>query len=155
MTATYEKIATSTSSGGSTITLSSIPSTYTDLVLIFSGDTGGGITSLQFNGDTGSNYHSVMWWGTGSGPVVSRYSTAYTFVIPGSGGQVFLQKIQIMDYANTTTYKSCVSRVDGATASTTTSCQLWKSTSAINSISLVNSGTYNSYEITLYGIKKE
>jgi hypothetical protein len=79
--ATYVPIATANGTGSnSTITFSSIPSTYTDLVLII----GGGSTSasvvsqLQFNGDTGSNYSWTALYGTGSAASSARSSNTTT-----------------------------------------------------------------------------
>lgn len=155
MTVTYEKIATASSSGSSVITFSSIPSTYTDLRFIFVGGVGGGITSMRYNGDTGSNYHSILAWGQGTTATTSRYGFGYTFVIPPSGSQQIQQRIDINDYSNNTTYKTSMSRVDVLNTSTTFGIQLWKSGAIINSVSLVNSSPFDSYVITLYGIKKE
>jgi hypothetical protein len=155
MTVTYEKIATASSSGSSVITFNGIPSTYTDLRFIFVGGVGGGITSIRYNGDTGSNYHSIIAWGQGSSAVVSRYGFGYTFVIPPGGSQQIQQRIDINDYSNNTTYKTSMSRVDVFSTSTTFGIQLWKSAAIVNSVSLVNSATFDSYVVTLYGIKKE
>jgi hypothetical protein len=155
MTVTYERIATASSSGSSVITFSSIPSTYTDLRFIFVCGVGGAITSMRYNGDTGSNYHSVLAWAQGTTATTARYSIGYTFAIPPGGSQQIQQRIDINSYSNSTTYKTSMSRVDVFSTSTTFGIQLWKSTSAINSVSLVNSGTFDSYVITLYGIKKE
>jgi hypothetical protein len=65
MTATYEKIATSTlGSTASDVTFSSISGSYTDLVLIVNEtcSTGSGL-NVQFNSDTGSNYSSTYMYG--------------------------------------------------------------------------------------------
>jgi hypothetical protein len=65
---TYESIATQTlgSSSGS-ITFSSIPSTYTDLVIVFSGTTAALVAvDIQFNGDTSTNYSRTIISGNGS-----------------------------------------------------------------------------------------
>ena len=155
MASTYEKIATVTSSGGTSISFTSIPATYTDLQLVFDGSTGGGIGSVQYNGDTASNYSCTLLWGDGSSATSARYSVAYTFVIPGSGNLPRTQRLFIQNYANTTTYKTSLSRVDIASASTTAGVQLWRSTAAINRVDLISSSTYDSYTATLYGIKAE
>ena len=77
MPATYDKIATYTlPSATSSYTFTSIPSTYTDLVLVVSARmTGGGGASaiqLQFNGDTGSNYSITTLNGDGSSATSSK-----------------------------------------------------------------------------------
>jgi hypothetical protein len=69
--------------------------------------------------------------------------------------------IQIMNYTNTTTYKTALGRISigsGAGAGTSTTVGLWKKTpEAINSVAVQNnagnlpSGTV----LTLYGIKSE
>ena len=59
---TYTPIASHTASGSeSSITFSSIPQGYTDLVLVFLGkvDSGSGDLGLRFNADTGSNYSTT------------------------------------------------------------------------------------------------
>jgi len=153
MAATYEKIATTTSSGGTSISFTSIPSTYTDLQLVFVGTTGAGICQVQYNGDTASNYSSTLMWGDGSSASSQRYTVGWVFVIPGGVNDLVVQRINIQNYANTTTYKTSIARADISTASTSKSAQLWRSTSAINRVDLISSGTYGSYTATLYGIK--
>jgi hypothetical protein len=59
MPATYTPISTTTISGSSTstVTISNIPSTFTDLVVVFGNfqGTSSYSFSLRFNGDTGNN----------------------------------------------------------------------------------------------------
>lgn len=155
MTVTYSQIATVTSSGGTSISFTSIPSNYTDLQLVFVGATGAGICKVEYNGDTASNYSSTLIWGDGSSVSSSRYSVGWTFVIPGGVSDLVVQRINIQNYANTTTFKTSITRADISTASTTASVQLWRSTSAINRVDLISSGTYGSYTASLYGIKAE
>ena len=65
---TYVPIATQTlSSTASTITFSSIPSTYADLRLTYVGVTpSSSWIGLRLNGDTGTNYSGRWMFGSGS-----------------------------------------------------------------------------------------
>ena len=159
MTATYEKIATTTlGSAPATVTFSSIPGTYTDLVLIIrGGTTSASSVQIQYNGDTGSNYSNTAMWGYGSGQGSSRNSNATKGEIGGSwsGITVFVHNIQ--NYSNTTTYKTSSGRYSDATDTVGASVVLWRSTAAINQIVLTNNGTtyVSGTDITLYGIKAE
>ena len=76
MAITYEPIATTTlGTSASSVTFSTIPGTYTDLVLVVAGTsaaTNG--NEMQFNGDTGNNYSFTLLYGTGSAAVSSRNS---------------------------------------------------------------------------------
>ena len=72
---TYIPIATTTlSSTASSVTLSSIPATYTDIVIVCNGQTSTGTfdTKLQVNSDTGSNYSSTRLEGSGSAASSNR-----------------------------------------------------------------------------------
>jgi hypothetical protein len=151
MAFTYEPIATTSSSGGTTISFTSIPSTYTDLKLVFVGATGAGICQVQYNG-TSTNYSSTLMYGSGS-PSTGSYSVGWIFVIPGDVSEVITQQINIQNYANTNVHKTSIARADIASASVNESVQLWRSNSAINRVDLISSGTYGSYTATLYGIK--
>lgn len=158
MTTTYEPISTQSLSGSATISFTSVPSTYTDLVLVFTGTTGGGLILVQYNGDTGSNYSSTLLAGTGSSVVSARYSTAYTFVHPGPGSTINTTRLNVFNYTNTNAFKTSVSRADytGSGGSITAGVQLWRSTSAINQIDLKTTGvgTFTG-SVTLYGVKAE
>ena len=73
MAFTYKAIASTTvgSGGASSITFSSIASSYTDLLILASLRVVGGAPSwadfrLRFNGDTGSNYSDILLYGDGS-----------------------------------------------------------------------------------------
>ncbi len=160
MATTYEKIATTTlSSNASSITFNSISQNYTDLVFITSGASqpaGGGSISLRFNGDTASNYSYIYVFGGGSGSgstgafgnvsgcLVNRHNTT-----EGSGWA------SIMNYSNTTTYKSLISRGGGNNIAIMLG-GMWRSTAAITSISCAmesGPGFATGFTATLYGIK--
>jgi hypothetical protein len=158
MTATYEKIATTTASGGSTsVTLSSIPATYTDLVLVMAGsNSANSDLRMRFNGDTGSNYSATVLFGDGSAANSFRESNQTSFY--GAFGSTQSNNIiNIQNYANTTTNKTALTRSNMPGAYVFSIVQLWRSTAAINSVTLfVTSGSYNSDVVfTLYGIKAE
>ena len=162
---TYVPIATVTlGSATSPVTFSSIPSTYTDLILISSANTtNAGMIDVwyRFNGDTGTNYSRTGLYGNGSSAGSFRGSNEaygyYSYMNGTSvGTNVFSENIlQIQNYANATTYKTSLSRTAAQGDSAIALVSLWRSTSAINSISVSPaSGSFNTGStFTLYGIK--
>jgi hypothetical protein len=162
MASTYEPIANTTlSSNASSITFSSIPSTYTDLVLImnFNQDAGGAPT-IQFNNDTSTSYSETNLVGDGSSASSHRetsVSNYYCFdYIATSTSVPNTSIIQIMNYSNTTTYKSLLERANVTTGGTGAIVGLWRNTAAINKIFIgrQTAGNYTSgSQFTLYGIK--
>jgi len=165
MPATYEPIATTTlGSAASTITFSSIAGTYTDLrvVLVSSTATAGNtVNYLRFNSDTGTNYSST--WLTGDGATAgSSRETSATFIRGGENanntdaGLSFIT-YDVFSYAGST-YKTALvanSRDNNGSGSTYRIVGLWRSTSAITSITIAASaGNYKAgTTATLYGIK--
>lgn len=171
MPATYEPIATTTlSSGATSVSFSSISSAYTDLYIV--GQTGCSTTDyLTFrvgNGsvDTGSNYSYTYAEGNGSGATSGRSSSSSKFYVGATASIMnnsldYSFYINIMNYSNTTTRKTVLNRIANNNSSfpgTTASVGLWRSTSAINIVTIspdTNDGrTLISGSIfTLYGIK--
>jgi hypothetical protein len=167
MPRTYEPIQTQTiGTAVGTITLSSIPQTYTDLVVVAS--VGNTLTSanmlIRFNSDTASNYSQTTLAGDGSTAASNRYSGA-TNISPIEREEMSdiantysLSIINIGNYSNTTTYKSTLSRSstpNSSSSGTDVQAGLWRSTAAITSITLlVNTGSFTvGSTFTLYGIK--
>lgn len=161
MTATYEKIATTTLSTGGNLSFTSIPSTYTDLVLVASspGATNvGSVIGLRFNNDTGTNYSDTILYGGNATGSTKNNNASYIMALYYFG----LKSVQstliynIMNYANTTTYKTTLIRANSG-QETDAIVGLWRSTSAINRVDLfVDSSTFvSSSTFTLYGIKAE
>jgi hypothetical protein len=158
-TSTYTPIATTNlGTSQSSVTFNSF-SGYTDLVLVVNATTataGQGI-NLQFNGDTGSNYSSTRLYGNGSSASSDRQSNG-TFINFALGeftaGQLIIANIQ--NYSNSTTYKSLLLRQNTASTYVGALAGLWRSTSAITSMTLTVSG-FASFTagstFTLYGIK--
>ena len=156
---TYVPIATTTlGSSASTISFSSIPTTYTDLVYILSGtsSTGAGVYWQVGNGtvDTGTNYSYTELYGTGS----AAASTRATSNTSGSSGSFYTTQstniLQLQNYSNTTTYKTMLSRGSNANNQIDAFVNLWRSTAAINIITFsLSSGTFaTGTTATLYGI---
>lgn len=163
MAVTYEPIATQTLNANSaTVTFNSIPGTYTDLFIIAQMKNNGTGSDLlaRFNGDSGTNYSREVVGGNGSS-VYSANVTAATFArfnysepITTDGNTMF--KINIMNYSNTASWKTCLNRGDRGVTSTIGIVNLWRSTSAITSIEFLTdlSGQFVAGSvITLYGIK--
>jgi len=157
---TYTPIATQTlASPATVVNFTSISSSYTDLILVCQDitSTGGTIEGIAVqvgNGsiDTGSNYSRTTLDGYTS--ATSGRSTNATSLDLGviDNNTVGTSVYQFMNYANTTTYKTILSR-SGPSTYVRTAVGLWRSTSAINAIKL--SKTYNwaaGSTFTLYGI---
>jgi hypothetical protein len=159
MPSTYTPIATTTlGSAVSSYTFSSIPSTYTDLVLVSNFNGGSFSWSTRVgNGsvDSGANYSITRLYGTGSAAASDRYTgeTYFTGNITGNSGTNSI--IQINNYSNTTTFKTALNRFNDAGAIVFAIVGLWRSTVAINTLQIVaNSGNLPAGStFTLYGIK--
>ena len=154
MASTYEPIATHTTSGTvSSYTFSSIPSTYTDAILVIA-DLGADTSyKVNVNGDTGSNYSSTFVYGDGSSAASGRGSSVTA--APTVGRRPGNTIMQFQNYANTTTNKTFISRGNASNHLVIATVSLWRSTAAINSITVTpETGSFGSgVTFTLYGVK--
>ena len=171
MASTYTPIATTTlGSAAASYTFSSISGSYTDIVLTISGygsGTDGNAVLCQVgNGsvDTGSNYSVTRLSGNGTTASSGRRSSQTNGYLsdntgfPNSSSQISNFIVNFMNYSNTTTYKTFLSRANVASGTypgTEALVNLWRSTSAINTIKVFpfagesfDTGT----TITIYGI---
>ena len=162
---TYIPIATQTlGSSSATVTFSSISATYTDLVLIISANqtVGNNDVWLQFNSDTASNYSNTQISGNGTSAASTRASSQTKLYIdnnatmPTAASTFGNQIINIMNYSNTTTYKTVLSRSNNAAAATEAFVSLWRATpAAITTILIGLTGASNfttGSTFSLYGI---
>ena len=171
ITNSYESIATTTvgAGGTSTITFSSIPSTYKHLqvrcIARSSRTQNSGYAVFRFNSDSGSNYsrHSLQGDGAsaigdGSGSV--SYPTLLLF--PGSlrGASIFgAGVLDVLDYTNTNKNKT-LRVLDGYDSNGAGYIELgsgaWYNTNAITSITITefNGNNFVEYsQFALYGIR--
>jgi hypothetical protein len=155
MTDTYRPLATVTlGSSAASVTFSSIPATYRDLILIVNGTPAINVNdsfSVRYNGDTGSNYSYVRMVGTSSNTATSvAESNNSVGGFFGGSQQTFI--LQVMDYSATDKHKSWLSRVSanwvGAWAGR------WASTSAITSVNILyaSAGFGTGTTFSLYGV---
>lgn len=166
MASTYTPIQTTTlGSAQASYTFSSISGLYTDLVLVVNElNATATNTSFQFqvgNGsvDTGANYSLTEIFGNGTTASSDRASsdTAAYFNGPGIGTSTTTPNVYVMNfmnYSNTTTYKTFIGRGGSADKNTVATVNLWRLTSAINTIKIFQS-TNNmaaGTTFTLYGI---
>jgi len=165
-TATYVPLATQTlGSATNTITFSSIPSGYTDLRLVSS--TVPSATSNSFavriNADSGTNYSNTWLYGTNVtvGSMNSNNITRFTInpgLVSPSTSYPYLVTIDFMSYLSTSAYKSILfthSMDRNGSGDSTLGVGLWRSTSAITSITCFTDGGPNwnaGSTFTLWGI---
>lgn len=162
--------AVTVGAGGSTnITFSSIPSTYTDLVLKISGrvtETGGvQDIAIQYNNDTASNYQYIELVGTGSSTSSGTSTTTRHNTIGNSDSTTAStfsnNEIYIPNYAGSNQKSSSVDAVvENNSASTSTQQRLqswkWSGTAAISTIKVYDPAGGNLMQYStayLYGIK--
>lgn len=172
----YESIATVTvgAGGSSSITFSSIPSTYKHLQIRAIGkntNTSGAGTNLNliFNSDSGANYSYHSVYGDGatatatSGTSTSLMWIGHTTTSATSSPtatNIFAPLVtDILDYADTNKYKT-IRTLNGNDTNSTAgyiffNSGSWRSTSAVTSITLSNAtanfAQYSSF--ALYGVK--
>jgi hypothetical protein len=161
MPVTYEPIATFSPSGTTTVTFSSIPSTYTDLRLVATIIQGSASNVfIRFNGDTGANYAWNLI-GTSNGSVSVRNienNTNLTLTDRiNTNTTATSQEVNIFSYAGST-FKSMLllqrAFIPVSIGGTVRSVGLWRSSSAINSITFFSGVNFNAGTmVTLYGIK--
>ena len=161
--ATFEPIATQTvSSAVASVTFSSIPSTYTDIIIVgkLVEDTGGNNNArMRFNSDSGTNYSGTGVTGDGSTASSGRGTNTTGIGVSygnANSGRVPEFILHIMNYANTTTYKTTLGRNGSGASSgwTDANVNLWRNTSAISTISFHTTNTNFGVGtmFTLYGI---
>jgi len=151
-----ETVATATTSV--TLSLSGI-SGYTDLVLVASGRTSADLDiNGRVNSDSGNNYSRTALSGTGSAAVSARSSNLpyfrYNYDGYWTSGAVSTSIAHFMNYSNTTTNKTILTRSNNASTGVDTQVSLWRNTAAITSIEIyVTGGTFQvGSTFNLYGI---
>jgi len=166
-TTSYESIATVTvgSGGSSSISFTSIPSTYKHLQIRGLGrdsTSNNAYLLIRFNSDSGANY--ARHWLTGSGASATANGFADTteigapYSLPSTASNTFgASIIDILDYTNTNKYKTVKSFAGwdaNGSGYITLSSGFWRNTNAITSITLTNESTFAQYsQFALYGIR--
>ena len=164
MPGSYESIATvDVGAGGvSSVTFSSIPSTYTHLqIRLFKKDGAASLSSLaiRLNSDSGSNYAYHRLYGNGTSTAAGS-GTALSFGIIGiQENQFGATIIDILDYTNTNKYtvtRSISGWDNNGSGWVGLWSSLWLNTSAVNTVTLLSAAGNGFTQYTnaaLYGIK--
>lgn len=162
MPTTYELIDQKETTGNvSSVVFSSIPSTYTDLVVkcYYKYQSGGGLfIAGQYNSDTAGNYGMEYLFTTG-GSSSADSSSSDSYIRFGNGGStIFSQaELYINNYANTNINKVSISKCAAPSFYTITYCSTWRNTAAINRLEIFPDpsgiGFTSGCTFTLYGIK--
>jgi hypothetical protein len=151
-TPTYTPLATVTlGTAVSSVTFSSIPATYRDLIAVYNGTAAtGGDFYMTLNADS-SNYTMVRM-----GAIPSADSRAESTREVGLQGTVLSTHIlQIMDYSATDKHKTTLSRTSRAGDLLAAYASRYASTSAITSVGFSINGGHNfaiGSTFSLYGV---
>lgn len=158
---TYESIATQTlGSAAASVTFSSIPGTYTDLILVAAPlSSAAEELVMQFNGDTSAVYSATILWGSGSSAGSIRSTNQNSAVLnyyASVAGTQNTQIFNVMNYSNATTFKTIIGRAGRADSGVDATVALYRNTAIVNSIALKLKNSNNfiaGSTFSLYGIK--
>jgi hypothetical protein len=174
MANTFVKIASVTvgSGGASSMSFSSIPSTYTDLVIKISARstaTGDDNMRVKFNSDSGVTYSNRNLWGNGSaatsesvsgtGNLLGDFASGYLPNSLSTASTFNNFEIYIPNYAGSTQKSASIDNVSENNSASTyirtsLGAGLRADTSAINAITITCFNNFVQYSTaTLYGIK--
>lgn len=164
---TYERIAeASPGTGNTTIDITSISQSYTDLMVVCSTSrnaTGAGArgVNIYFNNDSGANQYGYSYLEYSQGSTPTADSNQY---LSGQGGNAMDRgsagtgwTLYINDYKNTTFEKNYIShlyRFQNGSYAFYQYINRWKSTAAINRITITEpfEGFISGDKVTVYGI---
>lgn len=164
MPTTYTPLfSTVVSSPTGTVVFSSIPATYTDLVLVgnvLSTSTSASV-NVQFNGDGGNNYSYVVLDGNGSAVQANKQQNTSSIQFAawssnlGSSTNPSPMIMHINNYSSTSMHKQVVIKSTAYGAST--ACidlfaGFWNNTAAINQITVACGNFAVGSTVSLYGI---
>ena len=164
-TSTYDLIA-SVSLNASSVTVSSIPNTYKDLIIVMKAQLAAGSEELRvrFNGDTAGNYKlgtigsrwsggSTIWFNQSN-----SYSAIQTIQTQNSGYPATLI-LHVYDYATSSKIKAFQAVATSNRSENNSVGHIehmvgaWNNTNAITSVTFAPFGTPNSISIgSIYGI---
>jgi hypothetical protein len=154
-TPTYTALATTTlSSSASSVTFSSIPQDYRDLVLVVNGSLTSTLENLYilFNAN-GTGYSYVLMLGTGSSAVSANYSArTWGELDTGIGNNIY----HIMDYSATDKHKTTLFRSNRASGGVLAQAGRWANTAAITSVAIsggLSQGFAAGTTLSLFGIE--
>ena len=157
-TPTYIPLATVTLAAASLgVTFTSISQDYGDLIIVFNGTFGGFASpTLQFNGDSGSNYSYVYMQKAGTG----TNSSSGTVTNVGMNSANYDTNIgttifEIMDYSATDKHKTVLAgdRTSREFNGVTAYASRWANNSAITTISVNTSNSFQAGStFKLFGI---
>lgn len=148
--------STTLSSAAATISVSGIPSNYTDLIWVLSNArVSGAVTETLFcrlNGDTGSNY-------TVGTSTIQNYISSFNTSSSTANSPYTWASQRIVSYSDTSSYKMSIyttyayqgsANISGATISP----GLWRSTSVVTSVSLTAALTSlaSGTKLSVYGV---
>jgi hypothetical protein len=162
-TNTYVALDKITVSGSSTntVTLSAIPQTYKDLVIVCAG-TQASLTdmAIRFNGDTAGNYSKTLFYGTGSATGTANYTTANQIFVTYQSTTQANTLIHIMNYTSTSVQKTVLAQGSATGTGVQLNSGAWRKSplEAINSITVFPASGANfsdGYTVSLYGIAAE
>ena len=169
----FESIATATGTGSSsTITFSSIPSTYQHLQIrgitrctTTTPEPGNTYWDITLNSDTGANYATHRLNGNGTSATalgLSSQNVARIYSLGSRGSEtnrIGVCILDIHDYASTTKNKTIRAiggiETNGSNSEISLTSGLWVNTSAVSTITItVGSGNFaTNTSIALYGIR--
>jgi hypothetical protein len=144
------------------VTFTSIPSTYTDLVLVVNGENVSSDQGLACQVGTGTidtavNYSTIYMLGSGSTTGSSRITADPHAVVGRMGNANSTSIIQFLNYSNATTKKTILGRGNNG-AYVIQHASMWQGTTAINTIKVFNLTSVNlaaGATFSLYGIKAQ
>lgn len=140
-----------------TVTFSSIPATYKDLMVemvVAKSATTGNIT-MQFNGVTTTTYSWTRVSGNGTSATSARSSGATSITLDTVATFTTAVQSRIIDipnYANTVQNKCLVSRAGTTSVGLDVLAGYWRSTAAISSIAFTGSSFASGSIFRLWGI---
>jgi hypothetical protein len=151
---------TLTNSTTATISLTSIPNTFRDLVLVFSGNgtgAGTGQLHLRFNNSSTTIYHQLFGYANSNANINQTEATIGDIV--GLGSSASHYAVTVFDYATASRHKQLFSR--GSLTQTNqpaSRANVWRSTTAVSSIQLFitlspASNFSEGTNVSLYGVK--
>ena len=161
-TPTYTPLATVTlGTATASITFSSIPATYRDLILVINGTmASAGNFSYRLNGDSGNNYN-IVYAQAWNGGVLSGTLSPENRMLPWVPNNIdtsgnFYWQSQLMDYAATDKQKTALNRINGLNSGsqlTAMSAGRWANTAAVTSMNVIATQNFSvGSTFSLYGV---